>query len=89
MSNLQASTGSLEISAQCWCDKETEHIEMSVPLATAFAKRLDEKQNKLDVAMNLINSVAHIGVDFGYGKYELTDEMIAEARLSIEDKPVK
>ncbi len=43
MSNLQASTESLETAAQCWCDKETEHIEMSVPLATAFAKRLDEK----------------------------------------------
>jgi len=51
MSNLQASTKSLEVAAQCWCDKETEHIVMSVPLATAFAKRLDEKDNLISAGL--------------------------------------
>ena len=31
----------LQIAAQCWCDKETQHKEMDVELATAFAKRID------------------------------------------------
>lgn len=29
-----------QIASQCWCDKETEHKEMDVVLAEAFAKRL-------------------------------------------------
>ena len=29
-----------QIAAQCWCDKETECIEMDAMLAEAFAKRL-------------------------------------------------
>lgn len=28
------------VAARCWCDKETESIEMDVRLAEAFAKRL-------------------------------------------------
>ena len=51
MSNLQASTESLETAAQCWCDKETSHIEMSAPLATAFAKRLDEKDKLINAGL--------------------------------------
>ena len=43
--------------------------------------KINELKAQLGVAMNLINAVAHIGVDCGYGKYKLTDEMIAEARL--------
>ena len=47
-------------------------------------KVVNDLQNKLAVAMNLIKAVAHVGVDFGYGKYELTEEMIAEARVLTE-----
>ena len=32
------------------------------------------------VPLELIKAVAHIGVDFGYGKYELEQEHIAKAR---------
>ena len=44
-------------------------------------QQIEDLKGELSVAMNLINAVAHIGVDCGYGKYKLTDEMIAEARL--------
>jgi len=59
-------------------------------LLCGFDKDLTEEivkeiQNDLDVAMNLINAVAHVGVDCGYGKYTLTDEMIAEARSLSEN----
>lgn len=37
-----ATVKNLEIAAQCWCDEETEHLEMIPSLAEAFAKRLDE-----------------------------------------------
>lgn len=36
----------------------------------------NDKERMLDV----IKAVAHIGVDFGYGKYELEPEHIAKAR---------
>ena len=39
----EPSKQSLELSAQCWCDEETENKTMDVELAVAFAKRLDEK----------------------------------------------
>ena len=42
--------------------------------------RIEELKSKLVVAMNLINAVAHVGVDCGHGEYKLTDEMISEAR---------
>jgi len=64
MSNLQASTESMETAAQCWCDKETEHIEMSVPLATAFAKRLDEKGKLISAGLEreegMLEAIGHL-----------------------------
>ncbi len=35
----------LHIAARCWCDDETQHIEMDSRLATAFAKRIHELLN--------------------------------------------
>lgn len=46
--NNKPSAKSLQIAAQCWCDEETSHIEMDVALATAFAKRLDFKEKKIE-----------------------------------------
>jgi len=36
------------------------------------------------VPLELIKAVAHIGIDFGYGKYELEPEHIAKARQIYE-----
>ena len=33
------------------------------------------------VPVELLKAVAHIGIDFGYGKYELEQNFIDEARL--------
>jgi hypothetical protein len=46
----------------------------------SLVKKVAVMEMQLEVAFNLINAVAHVGVDCGYGKYTLTDEMIAEAR---------
>ncbi len=43
----------LGIAAQCWCDKETSGIEVDARLATAFAKRLDEKDAEIAELINL------------------------------------
>lgn len=48
---------SMECAAQCWCDPETEHIEMDVDLATAFARRLDELKAERDEAVRLLREV--------------------------------
>ena len=69
MNNLQASTESLETAAHCWCDKETEHIEMSVPLATAFAKRLDEKQEKINELIDFAIWMTGCGYEFTKHEY--------------------
>ena len=34
---------------------------------------------------DLVKAVAHIGVDFGYGDFELNDEHIEKARKIIKD----
>ncbi len=46
----------------------------------SLVKKVAVMEMQLEVAFNLINAVAHVGVDCGYGKYTLTDKMIAEAR---------
>lgn len=37
-----------EIAAQCWCDPETEHLEMIPELAEAFAKRIAQQAEELE-----------------------------------------
>ena len=42
------------LAAQCWCDPETEHLNMDSDLAKAFAKRLDNLIDGLESAWGLI-----------------------------------
>lgn len=42
------SESAIEMAAQCWCDKETSMIEMDSRLATAFAKRYTDLQEKYE-----------------------------------------
>lgn len=60
---------SLEIAAQCWCDKETESIVMNVPLAQAFAKRLDEQQSRIDELQDFARWMTGCGYNFTQHKY--------------------
>ena len=49
---------------------------------------LRESENKIDPKIReLIKAVAHIGVDFGYGKYELEDKHIEVARNWLKINP--
>ena len=56
----EPSNQSIEIAAQCWCDKETSMIEMDSRLAMAFAKRLDAAQAP---EMLLLNPLVRILID--------------------------
>jgi len=38
----------MEIAAQCWCKKATEHIEMDVELVVAFAQTLKKEVDKAE-----------------------------------------
>tara|TARA_R110000823_G_C15904311_1_gene497218 strand:+ start:1132 stop:1395 length:264 start_codon:yes stop_codon:yes gene_type:complete len=60
---------SLELAAQCWCDKETESIEMNVPLAEAFAKRLDEQQLVIDELKDFAIWMTGCGYEFTQHEY--------------------
>jgi len=46
------------------------------------------KNKDIEKMMEIIKAVAHIGVDFGFGEYELEDKYISMARdiLDEEDK---
>jgi predicted adenine nucleotide alpha hydrolase (AANH) superfamily ATPase len=39
-----------------------------------------------ETAKEIIKAVAHIGIDFGYGKYELEDKWIDKARELLEQE---
>lgn len=43
------------------------------------------KEDKILVPADLVEAVAHIGVDFGFGEYELEQKHINEARKLIEE----
>ena len=43
-----------------------------------------ELGEKLDFAMDIVKAVAHIGVDFGYGKFEIGEYHIERARDACE-----
>ena len=58
----------LELSAQCWCDEETSHIEMNTPLAMAFEARLNDKDEvieklkyMLDIAWDAVTEAQYDG----------------------------
>ena len=51
--------------------------------------RIAELEKELEEAREIFKAVAHIGVDFGYGVYELEDSVIHRARLILEESKDK
>lgn len=51
----------LELSAQCWCDKETSGIEMDDRLAKAFATRLTDKIDRINKLEQKIQKLMEAG----------------------------
>ena len=47
----------------------------------------DKEEVLISVPLGLVKAVAHIGTDFGYGKFELPDEYIALAQQILNDMP--
>ena len=45
-----------------------------------------EQQKRIEELEEIVNAVAHIGIDFGYGKFEIGQDEIDKARLLIEPK---
>ena len=45
---------------------------------------IDMQQTKIAELKEIVKAVAHIGVDFGYGKYELEAGKIDDARTLME-----
>ena len=46
---------------------------------------LSEKERKLKEAREIVKAVAHIGIDWGYGKFELNQDHIDKARKLYEE----
>lgn len=51
---MKPSEKSLQLAAQCWCDEETKNTVMDVYLATAFAERLDKKDEVIKILKEAI-----------------------------------
>lgn len=47
-----------------------------------------EKEKEKERMLSIIKAVAHIGVDFGYGKYEIEQEHIDMARAICEQEDI-
>lgn len=47
-------------------------------------KKLEEVASKLSEFREIVKAVANIGVDFGYGEFQLDDNHIKTARLLLE-----
>ena len=47
-------------------------------------RRIDVLERQMDEARELIKAVAHIGIDWGYGKFELNQDHIDKARKLYE-----
>jgi len=46
----------------------------------------DEYEKQLAKSMKIVESVAHIGIDFGYGEYYIDNYAIAKARQLLQEK---
>jgi hypothetical protein len=44
-----------------------------------------ELQEQLEQAMCLVNQLAHVGIDFGYGEFYITNDAISKARTLSSD----
>jgi len=49
-------------------------------------RRIDVLERQLAEARDLIKAVAHIGIDWGYGKFELNQDHIDKARKLYEEQ---
>ena len=49
----------------------------------------DFDESDIKRMVSIIKAVAHVGVDFGYGKYKLEQEIIDTARAVIEQNDIK
>ena len=45
-----------------------------------------EQQKRIEELEEIVNAVAHIGVDFGYGKFEIGQDEIDKAMILVEPK---
>lgn len=57
----EPSENAMHVAARCWCDPETETIEMDHKLAMAFAKRIDVLMSMIPKTTRLQIVEAEIG----------------------------
>jgi len=76
-------------------DMDNAHLTLSqlnsdratlISLLDELEAERDALQALVDAADPIIEAVAHIGVDFGYGAYELEEKHIHASRVLIDQK---
>lgn len=51
-----------------------------------FGKALDGYAEQAEAMEEIVKAVAHIGIDWGHGKFELTEDHITQARKLYESQ---
>lgn len=63
-----------------------DHLRPDQVLAYAkgATEEISELKDRVKELEDIVNAVAHVGIDFGYGKYELETSKIDTARKLME-----
>ena len=64
-----------------WTESVSQHKEAIIFM---HDRQIKDLEAQLAEAREIVKAVAHIGIDWGYGKFELTDEHIDKARRLYE-----
>lgn len=70
------------------CGSDVDHVRKIIAayLSAAKSEPVAVKALEPDIR-DILNAVAHVGVDFGFGPYELDDTIIAAARDRLASEP--
>lgn len=66
------------------CLPESPFRDQVTKLHDEMISLLQEAEDRIEALEEVVKAVSHIGVDFGYGKYELQPEDIDRARALLD-----
>ena len=72
-----------------WVQDTSSAKELGMHRADVLKQRIDWLSAENEALREIVEAVAHIGVDFGYGAFDLGNEHIEKARALIESQATK
>lgn len=72
----------------CWRELVEESFSMETPLISSCEDAIVAADKYIKQLEEIVKATAHIGVDFGYGKYEVEPHLIEKARKLLKESKV-